>query len=356
VKRVWSVKIVLVALLAFTVVLAGCSKQVTVDENAQGEKISQLANPDSFITPDQLKALMDEKDKDVVVIGVLDSTKALIPGNIAGTPIDGSYTVWRPDYSGKDSNESIASDVGGFRKAKEEVESLLSKAGATSDSQIIVYSADAHHDAGRLFWQIKLLGHQDVKYLDGGLNAWVGAKYPTAEAKKLAEETKKSDYKAASYNTADMDVDTKTLTEALENPSEWVVIDTRSKDEFDGKKTKSSKGAFGTGTIKGAVHIEWTEAVNENTTLKSIEEIKEIYGDTIKGKKVIVYCQSGVRSAFTYMVLKDVLGAEEVYNYDGSWIEWSFVASEESKGKVDDSLRDKVLKLTETWTDNKGEI
>lgn len=354
-KRLWSV--LMLSILAVTLVLSGCSKPVAVDDAAQGEKIAQLANPDAFIRPDELKALIDGKDKDLVVIGVLDSKKALIPGNLAGSPIDGSYTVWRPDYSGKGSQESIAPEVGGFRKAKEEVETLLSKAGATSDSKIVVYAADAHHDAGRVFWQIKLLGHKDVKYLDGGLNAWVGAGYPTGEAKILVDEANKTDYKAANYSVVDMDVDINTLTEALENPSEWVVIDTRSKDEFDGKKTGSSKGAFGTGTIKGAVHIEWTDAVNkENTTLKSIEEIKQIYDNTIKGKKVIVYCQSGVRSAFTHMVLKNVLGAEAVYNYDGSWIEWSYVASEASNGKVDEALKAKVLERTENWSDNKGEI
>jgi thiosulfate/3-mercaptopyruvate sulfurtransferase len=56
------------------------------------------------------------------------------------------------------------------------------------------------------------------------------------------------------------------------------------------------------------------------------------------------------------MVLKNVLGAGEVYNFDGSWIEWSYVASEASKGKVDENLRSQVLQLTEEWTDNKGAI
>lgn len=348
---------VLSFVLIFSAVLTGCSKKVSVDNSAQGKKIAQYSNQEAFATPNQLKTLLDAKDKDLVVIGVLDSAKAILPGNIAGTPIEGSYTVWRPDYSGAGSKEAISPDVGGYRKSKEVVEELLSKAGATANSKIVVYAADAHHDAGRLYWQIKLLGHNDVKILDGGLNAWIGAGYPTSNARKLADEPKKTDYKAASYNAEKYDADIKTVVEALEKPQEWVVIDTRSTDEYDGKKTGSSKGAFGTGRLKGTVHIEWTDALNkEDTTLKSLDEIKQIYGDTIKDKKVIVFCQSGVRSAFSYSVLTNILGAKDVYNYDGSWIEWSFAASEASKGKVDDSLKEKVLNLTEEWSDNKEAI
>ena len=348
---------VLSFVLIFSAVLTGCSKKVAVDNSAQGKKISKYSNQEAFTTPNQLKALIDAKDKDLVVIGVLDPTKALLPGNIAGTPIEGSYTVWRPDYSGAGSKESISTEVGGFRKSKEVVEELLSKAGATANSKIIVYAADAHHDAGRLYWQIKLLGHKDVRVLDGGLNAWIGAGYPTSNARNLADESKKTDYKAASYDVNKFDADINKVVEALNNPEEWVVIDTRSKDEYDGKNTKSSKGAYGTGRLKGTVHIEWSNALNkEDTTLKSLEEIKQIYGETIKGKKVIVFCQSGVRSAFSYSALTNILGAKDVYNYDGSWIEWSFAASEASKGKVEDTLKEKVLNLTEEWSDNKGAI
>lgn len=349
--------IVLSLVMILSVSATGCSKKVTVDNSAQGKKISQYSNPNAFITPNQLKAMIDEKQKDLVIIGVLDPTKALIPGNIASTPIEGSYAVWRPDYSGKGSKESITEEVDGFRKSKEAMEELLSKAGATANSKIVVYAADAHHDAARLFWQIRALGHKDVRYLDGGLNAWVGAGYKTDKVKKLADEAKKSDYKAPGYNAAVLNADVQKVVDALNNPKEWVVIDTRSKDEYDGKKTGSSKGAFGTGRLKGTVHIEWTTAVvKDDTTLKSLDELKKIYGDTIKGKKVITLCQSGVRSAHTYMVLVDALGAKEIYNYDGSWIEWSYIASEVSKGKAKDDLRAKVLGLTELWSDSKEAI
>ncbi len=79
------------------------------------------------------------------------------------------------------------------------------------------------------------------------------------------------------------------------------------------------------------------------------------YSAAIRGRKVIVFCQSGVRSSHTQVVLRDVLGLE-VYNFDGSWIEWSYAASEFSANQVPESVRRTVLQHTEQWTDNRGEL
>ncbi|MDW1568591.1 rhodanese-like domain-containing protein, partial [Vibrio sp. YT-15] len=103
-------------------------------------------------------------------------------------------------------------------------------------------------------------------------------------------------------------------------------------DEFNGEVAVS--GAYGPGTIPSSVHINWTKALNEDTTLKSAEELQALYGDIIKGKKVIAYCQSGVRSAHTTLILTEVLGAEGVYNYDGSWIEYSHAHYEQKNPEV----------------------
>ncbi len=303
-----------------------------------------------FISAKELKAKIDAKDKDLILIGVLHNKKRYIPGNNAGKPIDGTFEVWRPDYSGKDSKEAIAPAVTGFRKSKEEMEVLLSKAGATRDSEIVVYSADAMHDAVRVYWQIKLLGHDDVKILDGGVNAWLAAGYPDGDSVDLVDEKVKTNYKAKSYDVAKHNVTVQQLMAALDNPKEWVIIDTRSVKEQNGEKTGSSAGAYGTGGIKGSLDIEWKNALNKDHTLKSEAELKELYKD-IKGRKVITFCQSGVRSAHTQAVLEEVLDMDDVYNYDGSWIELTYIASKASDGVVDKALKEKVKKHLSNWKD-----
>ncbi|AMO58389.1 thiosulfate sulfurtransferase [Endozoicomonas montiporae] len=277
---------------------------VNVNATEQALKIAEYANADAFITPEALQQLM-ESDEDVVVIGSLNPVR----GN---RPIQGSFTVWRSDYSAS----GDAYPFGGMRTEQDEMEQLLSGFGATTESTVVVYAADAHHDAARLYWQVKMLGHEDVRYLDGGLNAWVGADLPTGNGNPTVEAT---DYQAPNYSEAELA--TFDMVVNATSDSDWVIIDTRGLGEHDGSQTLS--GAFGPGAIPASQFLEWTTALNEDTTLKSADELKAIYGDLIEGKKVISYCQSGVRSAHTTMVLKEVLGAEEVYNYDGSWIEWS---------------------------------
>ncbi|SEF59147.1 thiosulfate/3-mercaptopyruvate sulfurtransferase [Caloramator fervidus] len=279
-------------------------QKVVVDSSEQGKKISQYANPDAFITPYQLKQLMDKK-ADVVVIGALDPKK--------GDPaIAGSFTVWRPDYSAKEG----AYPFGGMRCSVEEMEALLSKFGATPKSTIVVYASNNHHDAARLWWQIKMLGHKDVRYLDGGLNAWIGAGYPTGNANPKVTPT---NYKAP--NPSEELLAKFDDVVAAMNKKDAVILDVRSEDEEKGRITE--KGAFGPGKIAGAQWIEWKNALNEDTTLKSIDELKKIYGH-LEGKEIITYCQSGVRSAHTFFVLTQALGYKNVKNYDGSWIEWSY--------------------------------
>ncbi|MGR5252501.1 sulfurtransferase [Vibrio astriarenae] len=277
---------------------------VEVSETALNTKFSEYRNSESFISAQELNALMSS-DQDVVVIGALNPMRP-------NQPITGSFTMWRNDYSAS----SDAYPFGGMQNTQDEMEALLSQFGATPESTIVVYAADSHHDAARLFWQVTALGHNDVRYLDGGLNAWMGAGFATGSGNPSVETT---EYTAPSYS--DIELATLDMVIDAQTNDEWVIIDTRSLAEFDGSTTVS--GAAGPGAIPGSVHIEWTEAVDADSTLLEKQKLAALYADVIEGKKVITYCQSGVRSAHSLLVLKEVLGAQEVYNYDGSWIEYS---------------------------------
>jgi thiosulfate/3-mercaptopyruvate sulfurtransferase len=78
------------------------------------------------------------------------------------------------------------------------------------------------------------------------------------------------------------------------------------------------------GHIPGAANIPWGQAVDEDGTFKSFDELRSLY--QAKGitpdKEVIAYCRIGERSSHTWFVLKYLLGFSKVRNYDGSWTEW----------------------------------
>ncbi len=105
------------------------------------------------------------------------------------------------------------------------------------------------------------------------------------------------------------------------------LVDVRSPQEFTGE-ILSPPGLPETcqrgGHIPGARNITWAKACNDDGTFKSVDELKELYGNAgITGSKPIVaYCRIGERSSHSWFVLRYLLGYDNVSNYDGSWTEW----------------------------------
>jgi thiosulfate/3-mercaptopyruvate sulfurtransferase len=134
--------------------------------------------------------------------------------------------------------------------------------------------------------------------------------------------------------------------EALRNPDDWVVIDVRTPEEFNGETRLPN--AYGSGRLKGAVNVNKDLAFSSEGELLARDELVKLY-EFIGDRKAIVYCHGGARSDVIWKVLTD-LGFDALH-YNGSWIDWSRAASIASG-----SPNDVVLDLTEEWTDNKGEI
>jgi thiosulfate/3-mercaptopyruvate sulfurtransferase len=128
------------------------------------------------------------------------------------------------------------------------------------------------------------------------------------------------------YPTEKISLDKEELVNLIQsNSSQIYILDTRTQDEYSGKIKKA--GATQAGRIPNSMHIDWARSVDYHGT-KKFRPIKELriqfanFGLT-PNDTIIVYCHSGVRSSHTTFVLKQLLGYKHVWNYDGSWIEWS---------------------------------
>ncbi len=141
------------------------------------------------------------------------------------------------------------------------------------------------------------------------------------------------------------------ILEAIKKPDEWVIIDVRSQEEYEGIFTNLVMADYGRGRIKNAIHINWFDLVDENFAIKNKEEVKQIFENVIKNKKAILYCHAGIRSGHLQSILIKEFGYDEVYNYDESWNEWSYLISKSSMHEVEDELRQEILKNTENWTE-----
>ena len=106
------------------------------------------------------------------------------------------------------------------------------------------------------------------------------------------------------------------------------LVDVRSPDEFTGKILAPAhlpqEQSQRPGHIPGAINVPWSRAANEDGTFKSDEELSALYAAAgLDGEKeTIAYCRIGERSSHTWFVLSELLGHENVKNYDGSWTEY----------------------------------
>jgi thiosulfate/3-mercaptopyruvate sulfurtransferase len=232
--------------------------------------------------------------------------------------IPGSYLVWWK----KDINDADRRDI----INKQQFEALMSRMGATPDTELVLYGDFNNWFAAFAFWVFRYYGHKKIKIMNGGRKKWELEKRPyTKHGPTSAEGSSKYIAQPPDEGVRAYLSDVRRAMEKAET----VLVDVRSAKEFKGEITAPPEypmeHAQRGGHIPGAANIPWAQAVREvDGTFKNVQELRTLYQE--KGitpdKEVIAYCRIGERSSHTWFVLKYLLGYPSVRNYDGSWTEW----------------------------------
>jgi len=206
--------------------------------------------------------------------------------------------------------------------SKENFEKLLRQAGINNDSTIVIYGDSNNWFAAWGAWVFDVYGVKNVKLLDGGRKKWEAEKRPLTP---LATKVAAGNIKVSDANNA-LRARLIDVVAIANKKSDTALVDIRSPDEFTGKifaPAGVQETAIRAGHIPGAVNVPWGQAVAEDGTFKSPEELKKVYAAVgIDGKKpIITYCRIGERSSHTWFALSKILGYN-VRNYDGSWTEY----------------------------------
>ena len=206
--------------------------------------------------------------------------------------------------------------------SKENFEKLLRQAGINNDSTIIIYGDSNNWFAAWGAWVFDIYGVKNVKLLDGGRKKWEAEKRPLTP---LATQVAAGNIKVSDANNA-LRARLIDVVAVANKKSDTALVDIRSSDEFTGKVIAPAgvqELAIRAGHIPGAVNVPWGQAVAEDGTFKSAEELRKVYAAVgIDGKKpIITYCRIGERSSHTWFALSKILGYN-VRNYDGSWTEY----------------------------------
>ena len=191
---------------------------------------------------------------------------------------------------------------------------MLGWRGVRATDTIVFYGEFTDMCAARGFWFAEYLGHDDAHVLDGGIRNWIESGLSTV-TKGVVPTPEKFLYnvvreKVATYSD---------VLEAIDNP-DYVIIDTRSEQEFLGVDKRARRG----GAIPSAKHRDWEDLFDHMSgCMKSADELQRLFQslDIDLQKKVIVYCNTGYRSAHAYLALR-LLNYSTIRNYVGSWQEW----------------------------------
>jgi thiosulfate/3-mercaptopyruvate sulfurtransferase len=267
------------------------------------------AHPEVLVDPDW--ALAHHKDSNVRIAEVdYDPTSNYNQGHIPNAVL----IDWK-----KDINDPVRRDILG----KEAAEELLGRIGASENTTLLLYGDFNNWFAAFAFWVLKYYGVKDIRIINGGRKKWIEQDKPlTKDVPSFPPTTYKVKQPDDSIRVYLDDV-----RKALHD-SRIGLVDVRGPKEFSGEilapPEYPTEHAQRGGHIPGAQNVPWGQAVKEDGTFKSVEELENLYkpkGIT-KEKEIITYCRIGERSSHTWFVLKYLLGYPDVRNYDGSWTEW----------------------------------
>jgi thiosulfate/3-mercaptopyruvate sulfurtransferase len=206
---------------------------------------------------------------------------------------------------------------------KDEFERLMAKRGISNETTLVLYGDRNNWFAAYAYWYVKIYGHEDVRILDGGRQKWID------EGRELTTDVPSPS--PATYQAQERDESIRAYRDAVRETigdSAKALVDVRSPQEFAGELIAppgyEQEGAQRAGHIPTAESIPWAQAVGDDGTFKAADDLRALYAG--KGitpdKEVTAYCRIGERSAHTWFVLRELLGYENVRNYDGSWTEW----------------------------------
>ncbi|MFT5165900.1 MAG: thiosulfate/3-mercaptopyruvate sulfurtransferase [Saprospiraceae bacterium] len=195
-------------------------------------------------------------------------------------------------------------------------EEACRKLGINKNSKIVVYDNLGIYNSPRAWWMFKMMGHNKVSVLDGGLPDWIRQGY---EVEPLGiGEYAPGDFKAA-YQP-ELFRSTKDLVDNLEDKNE-LVIDARSAGRFDGTAPEPRKG-LQSGHIPGSLNIPF-QKVLDHGKYKSKAELLEIFNDLKLGDQPLIFtCGSGITACILYLA-GELSIANPKAVFDGSWTEWA---------------------------------
>jgi len=197
----------------------------------------------------------------------------------------------------------------------EQFEKNVQLLGINTDTTVIIYDQHGVYSSPRAWWLFKLMGHQTVFVLDGGLKAWKADRLETNT--EYNQPQNKGNFKAT-YTPNLFKNKTQVLNHITN--SESLTLDARSPKRFFAHEKEPRKG-LRSGHIPSSKNLHYSTLTCSNY-LKSKPELKKIFNTfDLTNKSIIYSCGSGITACILALAGSQI-GYDNFSIYDGSWSEW----------------------------------
>lgn len=196
----------------------------------------------------------------------------------------------------------------GLQSFEQQSKKILSFVGITESTKAVFYDDVSGMLAARGVWLLLYFSHTQSFMLDGGMQKW------KAENRQL--ETKSNGFTPAEFSGKTNPGIIAGYEHIQENLDNLVIIDARSKEEYDGTVIRAARS----GHIPNAINIDWNLNLSGDGTMKDESLLSKLY-EFPKDAEIVTYCQGAYRAANSFVALKK-LGFKNVKVYLGSWGEW----------------------------------
>lgn len=278
----------------------------------------QFDHPEYLVDPDWLASHLDDPQLRVVdctthlppkpdfslydvVPGREDFEKAHIPG-AAFIDIEHDVSESHPRL------HFMLPDAAKFAAAMERL-------GISDDTRVIAYSTANHWWATRLWWMLRVFGHDNAAVLDGGFQKWKAGNRPaesgTARPRPKGRFTARAPRHELVAGRDDV----------------LAAIDAQGSCTINALRAEQHAGTAGVhygrrGHIKGSVNIPSAEHLNADNTFRSAQELRGMFASALQTPKIITYCGGGIAATSVALILA-MLGRDDVKVYDASLTEWA---------------------------------
>jgi thiosulfate/3-mercaptopyruvate sulfurtransferase len=203
---------------------------------------------------------------------------------------------------------------------------ILERLGCRDGDRLILYGDFNNWFAAFGYWVFAYYGLRNVALMNGGRKKWIAEDRPITKEVHAPSPgritlTPPNEKLRAYFGNVRDELD-------QVRAGDLTLVDVRGPKEFTGEVLAPpeypTEHAQRGGHIPGAKNIPWAQAVKEDGTFKSADELSALYEGlgVRRNRPVITYCRIGERSSHTWFVLTELLGFPNVRNYDGSWTEW----------------------------------